>query len=367
VTPSSRGVRFLAVGWLGFLVQAATLWILTSFARWPWLPATCAAVEASIVHNYTWHVRWTWRDRAAQTTIATRAVRFLKYNVATGVVAIVGNVALTAVYLALLRVPTVAANAIAVVTLAVVNFLLADRILVPRLSAVIAAALCLCSGTASAQPSSETIQAWDRYVAQAEARIERARGVNAPPSTEVTGETIDVPSGAIHHWRGSVFVPGVTLDRMIGSLLRGACPSDVPGCGAEPHMSNNVAESRTLSRSGDTVRTYIRLVRRSIVTVSYDTEHEMTFRRWTPTLATARSVAMSIREVGGADHGFLWRLNSYWRYRQVAGGVIVELESITLSRSIPGVVRPVALPIVQHIARESMAPTLDAFRARFES
>jgi hypothetical protein len=82
-------------------------------------------------------------------------------------------------------------------------------------------------------------------------------------------------------------------------------------------------------------------------------------------LATARSVATSIRETGGRDRGFLWRLNSYWRYRQVAGGVVVELESITLSRSIPGVIRPIAMPIVHHIARESMARTLDTFRDRF--
>jgi len=34
----------------------------------------------------------------------------------------------------------------------------------------------------------------------------------------------------------------------------------------------------------------------------------------------------------GDDRGFLWRLNAYWRYEQVAGGVIAECESITLSR-----------------------------------
>ncbi len=34
----------------------------------------------------------------------------------------------------------------------------------------------------------------------------------------------------------------------------------------------------------------------------------------------------------GKDRGFLWRLNSYWRYQQVDGGVLVECESLTLSR-----------------------------------
>jgi len=209
---------------------------------------------------------------------------------------------------------------------------------------------------ASAQPAAETVQAWDRYVAQLEARVERERTSNAPAPSGVYGETIDVPSGAIHRWRGAVFVPGVALDGLLDELLhpkRGALEQE------------DVAESRTLSRTDDSVRTYIKLVRRAIVQVTYDTEHEMTFHRWSPTLATARSVATSIREAGGDDHGFLWRLNSYWRYRQVPGGVLVELESITLSRSIPAIVRPIAMPIVRRIARESMARTLDTFRARF--
>jgi hypothetical protein len=88
----------------------------------------------------------------------------------------------------------------------------------------------------------------------------------------------------------------------------------------------------------------------------------MTFRRRTPTLATARSVATRIDEVGGGDRGFLWRLNSYWRYEQLNGGVRIDLESITLSRDVPALVRPIASPIVSRISRESMVRTLDALR-----
>ncbi len=370
---SARTARFLAIGWLGFFVQTVTLACLTSVARWSWLPATCVAVEASIVHNYFWHETWTWKDRVAAMTIASRCVRFARYNVATGLVAIGGNVVLTALYLALLHSPAIVANTLAVATLTIVNFFVADRWIFKSQVAslkfqflfLVTCYVFLFASPVFAQPSPETIHAWDRYVAQTEARIERTRAVTAPLSrealaergdTSISGETVDVPSGAIHHWRGAVFVPRVTIDRMLGDLLHPG--HDVP-------QQEDVAESRVLSRSGDSIRTYIRLVRRAIVMVSYDTEHEMTFRRWSPTLATARSVATSIRETDGGDHGFLWRLNSYWRYRQVDGGVIVELESITLSRSIPSVVRPIAMPIVHHIARESMERTLAAFRSRF--
>jgi hypothetical protein len=111
---------------------------------------------------------------------------------------------------------------------------------------------------------------------------------------------------------------------------------------------------------------YIRLVRHVIVTVAYDTEHEMTFRRLSPSTADARSVSTRIDEVGGGDKGFLWRLNSYWHYEQVHGGVAVSLQSLTLSRDVPALIKPVAGRIVPRIARESVARTLAALRAYFE-
>jgi hypothetical protein len=88
----------------------------------------------------------------------------------------------------------------------------------------------------------------------------------------------------------------------------------------------------------------------------------MRFHRETPTVATARSVATRIEEIGGTDHGFLWRLNSYWRYEQIAGGVRVSLRSLTLSRDVPSLVRPIAAPLVNRIARESIVRTLAALQ-----
>ena len=146
------------------------------------------------------------------------------------------------------------------------------------------------------------------------------------------GASTDVPGGTISDWRGAAFLPGITLDQLLHRLQH-------PGT---PPPQEDVVSSRVVGRSADGLRVSIRLVRRSIVTVSYDTEHEMTFRRRTPTLATARSVATRIEEVGGDDHGFLWRLNSYWRYEERAGGVMVELQSLTLSRDVPSLLRPIA-------------------------
>ena len=47
------------------------------------------------------------------------------------------------------------------------------------------------------------------------------------------------------------------------------------------------------------------------------------------------------------------------------GGVLVECESLSLSRSVPAVVRFLAGPLIRQTARESMERTLVTLRDRF--
>lgn len=178
---------------------------------------------------------------------------------------------------------------------------------------------------------------------------------------------ISVPDGLVNHWRGVVFVPGRTLESVLAQLRAPATPRDVP---------EDVLESRLLWRDGDQSRIFLKLQRKKIVTVTYNTEHDVLYRQESPTKAWSRSVSRKIAEVEdagtpaerekpcGRDNGFMWRLNSYWRYEQVPGGVLIELESVTLSRDIPSIVKFVARPIIDSIARESMTRTLESVRAR---
>ncbi len=269
---------------------------------------------------------------------------------------------------------------------AVVAGLLACCVTVPALPA------------AAAELRPATAEAFDRYVSSVEAR--RARELSAPggflgsdvgdparatgvrrevlagavPVTclakPADGTGIEVPGGLIHHWRGTVFVPGVSLDEVLSELRQPAAGS---------HVQEDVLESRVLWRDGDRSRVFLKLVRRQIVTVTYDTEHDVRYVRLDGMRAWSRSASLKIAEVEnagasgerekpvGRDRGFLWRLNSYWRYEQVPGGVLIELESVTLSRDIPSLVRPLARPIVNHIARESMTRTLETVRTRILS
>lgn len=368
-----RVAPFITVGLIGFVVQIATLAALTSLAHWSWLPATVLSVELAVLHNFLWHERWTWTDRTVAAPAAALA-RLLRFHMSNGLISIAGNAALMAWLVGILGVPAVPANALAVGAMSVLNFVMADRWVfrarpaapLKQCPTYVAACVIVIAAATGLRADSglgphdrpETVAAWDRYVAATEQILERSRATAVPPASGAiapTGESIHVPSGTISDWRGAVFIPNLTLDRLLYGLQH-------PGT---PPPQEDVVSSRVIARGDDSLRVGIRLVRHAIVTVSYDTEHEMRFRRVTPTVATARSVATRIEQVDGGDHGFLWRLHSYWRYQESAGGVLVELRSLTLSRSVPALVRPVASPLVTRIARESMVRTLEALREYF--
>ncbi|MGH9373776.1 MAG: hypothetical protein ACRD15_19830, partial [Vicinamibacterales bacterium] len=175
-------------------------------------------------------------------------------------------------------------------------------------SASAVALVMLASMTAAAATlTSETLAAWDDHIAAVEARIDRelaSRQRAVPRALE--GRTIHVPGGMIQQWRGAIFLPHAALDALLAQL------QEPPEHG--PHQED-VAALRIIRRRPDGLDLYIRMTRRKLVSVTYDTEHRVTFRRHSPERASSRSVATRITEVGtGGDRGFLWRLNAYWRY-----------------------------------------------------
>lgn len=222
--------------------------------------------------------------------------------------------------------------------------------------------------TEAATLTPPTIAAWNTCVATAEARIERELSAwrHTLSVEEPSGATTDVSGGLVSRWRGSVFLPGVQLDTLLHRLQH------PPEQG--PHQEDVLAV-RVLGRGTDTVDLFIRMTRTKIVTVTYDTEHHVEYRRHGPTRASSRSVATRIAELDaegrsgtpGEDRGFLWRMNAYWRYEQVPGGVIVDLESLTLSRGVPLGLGSFVRPLINRIARESVSRTLDGIRRTYAS
>jgi len=345
--------RFVTVGAIGFVLQLGALALLTQAVRWPYEPATALAVALAVLHNFWWHERWTWRDRTAAGGLAGRIAR---YYVTTGATSIAGNLAMTAIGVELFGWSPIAANIVAVAGSSLSNFIISDRWVFGRLAAAATVAFCTSPVQASgSELRPETVAAWNTYVTATEHRLDIARDTDHP-ALEPWGARIDVPGGAIHDWRGSTLIHGVTVDHLLRSLMH-------PGT---PPPQKDVLEARVLGRSADSLHVYLKLARRTIMTVTYETEHTMTFRRQSETLATSRSVATRIAELDGGDRGFLWRMNSYWRYVQVGDAVRVDLESLSLSREVPAILRPAAGMLISRIARESLTQTLEALRRHME-
>lgn len=345
---SARVRAFVVVGALGFGVQLAALVLLTRAGLV--LPiATALAVEAAVLHNFWWHERWTWRDRsgAGDTRWRTRLVRFHSSN---AMISIGVNVVLTWALARYLHLPAVGANVVAVLTASVANYLAADRWVFARLAAGAAVAVALAAAPAWAEPASVTLTAWDAYVraAEGDGQLHADRCEPAEP----VGEATRVTDGTIYRWSSCVRLKGTTVPGLVDALVRRGTPPP----------QEDVLDARVVSRAGDRMKVYLKLQRRAIVSVVYDTEHDVVFQRHSAALASSRSVATAIQQADGGDSGYLWRLNSYWTYRQAGPDVDVQLVSLSLSRGVPLVLRPVAGPIITRVARESLISTLEAVR-----
>ncbi len=345
---SPRLRAFAVVGAIGFVVQLAVLAALQHAGAA--LPvATALAVEAAVLHNFVWHERWTWRDR---TRVAGWRSRLLRFHSSNALVSLVVNVGLTSAFAGLMHVPPLLANAMAVAVASLANFLAADRWVFARGPAIaVLASLLTASAASAAGPPPEALVAWTRHVQEVESSG-TGRQTDCHPGDEPVGGSTKVAGGTIFRWSSCTIAKGVTVPLLIDALIASGTPPP----------QEDVLESRLLARDGDRLRVYLKVIRRTIMTVSYHTEHDMVFRRTSDRLATSRSSATSIAQTDGGDHGFLWRLNSYWVYRQVGADVRIELVSLSLSRDVPLVVRPVAGPLIRRVARESMERTLDAIR-----
>jgi putative flippase GtrA len=398
----TRWLTFNGVGLMGLGLQLAVLATLLRVGRLGDMTATLLAVEAAILHNFAWHQRWTWRDRPTGSVRATLA-RLARFHLLNGSVSLAGSVACVWLLAGLAGLDPILANVIAVGGCSAINFFGSDGLVfapgrrhapaaVTALAVLVAlsgAPLHAAADGPALQPA--TLAAWQAYERRVDARYARAAAdvffaadayarpaswrqdtiAGATPMFQLRspapGDPVpDVPDGRIHHWVGAIFVPGRTVADVVRYLEAHA--------GQESGAYDDVIASRLLERDGDRVRVYMKLRRTKVITATYDTEHAVEYRRLGPRQASSRSVATRIAELAdagtprehekaaGSDSGYLWRLNAYWRYEQTDGGVLIECESLSLSRDIPTLLRPFVSGVVEGVARESLEKTLASLR-----
>src|SRR5688500_14385254 len=116
-----RWLRFNGVGALGAAVQLALLGWLTQGADVHYLWATAVAVEASVLHNFWWHERWTWRDRPSRSR-QRLLDRLVRVHMTNGAISLAGNLLIMRILTGLLGAAPIAASIVAILVCSLVNF-----------------------------------------------------------------------------------------------------------------------------------------------------------------------------------------------------------------------------------------------------
>ncbi len=187
-----------------------------------------------------------------------------------------------------------------------------------------------------------------------------------PLRTFDEGQKINVPSGMIHHWVGIVFIPGATISQVADVVTDYSDQAKF--------YSPEVEASKPLARTSDEVQVFLRLRDKSVVTVVYNGNFDIRNRQLDRTRMYSRSYSTRIAEVAdpgtpnehelpvGRDHGYMWRLYSYWRIQEKDGGTYVQIETVELSRSVPPEFLWLVGPLLESIPRRTLTNLLTATR-----
>jgi hypothetical protein len=235
-----------------------------------------------------------------------------------------------------------------------------------------------------AQPASAAVSAFHAYAQQVESRLARQHqsgdtflAFTAPdPLNEAaclrSGELIiqqltpsagaEVSGSLLHHWRGTAFVSGAKaadFERLTQDFK--AYPQ---------HFSPQVLQARLIAQNGDRLQARMRVRQQHVVPVVLDTTYDITYGRLDDQHGYSISRSTRIDEIYGAgtsaeralnadeEHGFLWQLNTYWSYEEKDGGLYLQIEAVSLTRSIPHGLGWMIRPYVESIPRDSLEFTL---------
>jgi hypothetical protein len=245
-----------------------------------------------------------------------------------------------------------------------------------------------------AELKQKTTTAFDKYVAVTEARINNELSPsgtflyvddlpeNAKQSsydklrkgevlverreTKSPGLSSDVPDGMVHHWVGIIFIPGITLAPLLKLMKDYDRRAEL--------FKPDVIASHLISHQGDDYRFSLRLYQKRFTTVVFNTEYVAQWGQLNSYKAYSHSISTRITEVKDSDRpdgeewpvgqgrGYLWRLNTYWRFEEKDNGVYIQCEALSLTRDIPLGLGWLLKPLVTKIPRESLNRALSQTR-----
>jgi hypothetical protein len=229
--------------------------------------------------------------------------------------------------------------------------------------------------TVLAQPTAAALAGFNAYSNRVEARLLQQHrsplSFLSPTSLlqpgqllieQLTPTTTHLDGALLHHWRGTAFAPGAhaaDFDRLLRDV--NAYPQ---------HFAPDVTQARILSTSGNHMQTFLRIRQHHILTVVMDTTYDVTYGQLDLQHGYSISRSTRIDEIAdpntptehvltpAQEHGFLWHLNTYWSYEERDGGLYLQIETVSLSRSIPAGLAWAIGPFVESIPRGSIEFTL---------
>jgi hypothetical protein len=236
----------------------------------------------------------------------------------------------------------------------------------------------------TAQPTPAAVAAFNAYAAKVESRLagqHRSAGTflattpfdSGADSTRLSKgdpiiEQLTPATGAefsgslLHHWRGTAFVPGAKAADF-ARLMQDF--KDYP-----QRFSPQVLEARVIAQGGDRMQASMRVRQQHVIPVVLDTTYDITYGRLDTQHGYSISRSTRIAEIYAAgtsaervldadeEHGFLWRLNTYWSYEERDGGLYLQIEAVSLTRSIPHGLGWAIRPYIESIPRDSLEFTL---------
>jgi hypothetical protein len=198
------------------------------------------------------------------------------------------------------------------------------------------------------------------------ARLKRGEILVERQETRLDGKDVDVPDGMVHHWVGLMFIPGANLAQTLAVVQDYDHRAEL--------YKPEVIAAHVISHQGDDYKIFMRLYQKRFTTVVFNTEYAIHWGRVDAKKLYSNSVSTRVAEVKdpshpdgpevpvGHGHGFLWRLNTYWRFEEKDGGVYVQCEALSLTRDIPFGLAWLIKPLVTKIPKQSLDRALGRTR-----
>ena len=213
------------------------------------------------------------------------------------------------------------------------------------------------------------VRAYDEYFAAArQAFVARVGDTPAAANVVEPGSgdgILSKPDSLVHHWRGSIFLPGVTLDGVIAISQSYA---------DYPQIFKPIRAATVLASSGDTRHVQFRMrssggglnatldVRSRIQWVRVDERHAYVVSTSEEIHEVANAGKPSERALPeGHDSGYLWRASSMTRFAAASGGVWMTMETVGLSRPFPTMLGWLIEPIARRVGRGSVGDSMKEF------